>query len=271
MNILLTFLILLSFTQTYSQEKTDVLLLATYHFTNTEKFGDILNPKKQKGIEELLSKLKTFQPQKIYVENTPKKQNFWDSIYINYKNGQNQKLRNEIFQIGIRLAKNLNLKSGVTCVDWQRRPANNFQEKAYLEYLDKMINYDDSIEKINPVGKSQYIEKTKNYFDSVYIKIPNMNIMEIFRIFNSKTFLNNIFYSNISSYLDVDSNKTGVVWTQNNMIRNVNIYQNIIQDILKTNPKRVIILYGAGHIKALRNYLETHPKINIIETNNYLN
>src|SRR5690606_5692288 len=138
--------------------------------------------------------------------------------------------------------------------------------KAYLEYLDKMINYDDSIEKINPVEKSQYIEKTKNYFDSVYTKIPNMSIMEIFRIFNSKTFLNNIFYSNISSYLDVDSNKTGVVWTQNNMIRNVNIYQNIIQDILKTNPKRVIILYGAGHIKALRNYLEAHPKINLIET-----
>lgn len=268
---LLTFLILLFFNQTYSQEKTDVLLLATYHFTNTDKFGDILNSKKQKEIEKFLNKLKTFQPQKIYVENTPKKQSFWDSIYINYKNGQNQKIRNEIFQIGIQLAKKVNLKSGVTCVDWQRRPANTFQQKAYLKYLDKMIKYDDSISKNNVTENSKYIKQTQDYFDDIYAKIPNMSLNNIFGIFNSDKFLSNIFYSNISSYLDNDLNKTGVVWTQNNMIRNVNIYKNIIQDILKTKPKRVIILYGAGHIKALKNYLETHPEINIIETKNYLN
>ncbi len=54
------------------------------------------------------------------------------------------------------------------------------------------------------------------------------------------------------------------------MIRNVKIYQNIIKDILANKPKKVLILYGTGHIKALRNYLEVHPKIKIVNTLKYL-
>lgn len=54
------------------------------------------------------------------------------------------------------------------------------------------------------------------------------------------------------------------------MIRNVNIYQNIIQDILTTKPKRVLILMGVGHIKAIKNYLEVHPRIKIVDTGKYL-
>jgi pheromone shutdown protein TraB len=50
----------------------------------------------------------------------------------------------------------------------------------------------------------------------------------------------------------------------------VNIYQNIIQDILKTKPKRVLVLIGVGHIKAVKNYLEVHPVIKIVDTGKYL-
>ena len=105
----------------------------------------------------------------------------------------------------------------------------------------------------------------------LYEKTPDMKIIDAFRIYNSEEHLERMFYGNISAYLEFDEFKTNVFWSQNNMIRNVNIYQNVIQDILENNPKKVLILYGAGHIKALRNYLEVHPKIKIVNTLKYLN
>src|SRR5690606_40167290 len=101
-------------------------------------------------------------------------------------------------------------------------------------------------------------------------KIPDLELLEVYRILISENYLNKMFYANITSLLDVDTYDMNIFWSQNNMIRNVNIYQNIIQDILKDKPKRVLILYGVGHIKSLRNYLEVHPAIEIAETKKYL-
>lgn len=272
---ILTILIICFFTNIYGQEKTKVLLLATYHFGNTSDkmkvSEDILSPKKQKQINELLEKLNAFKPEKIYVENQPNRQNFWDSIYKNYQKAHKPlKIRNEIFQIGIKLAEKSNIKEGVTCVDWQIEPTHTFTEKEYMKYLHKILKYDDSIEKINPSQESKYEKEISSEIKNIYGEIPKMDLIDGYKIINSKKFIDKMFYGNISSLLDIDVNKTNVFWSQNNMIRNVNVYQNIIQNIIRNKPKRVIVIYGAGHIKALRNYLEVHPAIEIVNTIEYL-
>ncbi len=79
------FLLILIFYKVHSQEKTEVLLLATYHFGNTtdemKVTDNILRKKKQKELKVLLDKIEKFKPEKIYVENEPNQQYFWDSIY----------------------------------------------------------------------------------------------------------------------------------------------------------------------------------------------
>lgn len=260
----------------FSKEKTEVLLLGTYHFggNTTDKIkvtdDDILGNKKQKELEELLDKLQQFKPEKIYVENEPSRQHFWDSIYIAYKENKSIKMKNEIFQIGVKLATKLYLEKGVTCVDWHIKPGDTFAEQEYIKLFNNMNDFyslnNISEEEPQSEYEAQIIEEIKNFNEG----ISHLRLLETFRILNSESHLNKMFYANISSLLDVDVNDMNIFWSQNNMIRNVNIYQNIIQDILKNKPKRVLILYGVGHIKALRNYLEVHPAIEIAETKKYL-
>jgi len=54
------------------------------------------------------------------------------------------------------------------------------------------------------------------------------------------------------------------------MTRNVNIYKNLIQNILAEKPQRVMVLFGAVHIKALKNYLDVDPTITIVHADTYL-
>lgn len=278
MNRTYTTLILLLFSicSIYAQEKTKVLLLATYHFggntsDNIKVSNDkILSDKKQEEIKAVIKKLGEFKPEKIYVENEPNRQVYWDSIYSAYRNGQNIELTNEIFQIGTKLAGNLNLNHGVTCVDWHISPATTFSEKEYEQFLKKMIEYYDENNIPDDEPESIYFKKTLERIQTFNQNIPSLNLLDIFKHLNKEEYLNQMFYANLTSFLDIDKYDLNVFWSQNNMIRNVNVYQNIIQDILKDEPKRVMIIYGAGHIKALRNYLEVHPMTEIVNTEEYL-
>lgn len=260
----------------FAQEKTEVLLLGTYHFGGNTideikvTDDDILSEKKQDELNTLLDKLEKFKPEKIYVENEPSQQQLWDSIYVEYKENKAIKIKNEIFQIGIKLAFRLHLDKGVTCVDWHIKPENTFAEKEYVLLFDAMNNFysENNIPDNEPQSEyeTQIIQEIKEFNN----KIPDLELLETYKELNSESYLNKMFYANISSLLDIDIYKMNIFWSQNNMIRNVNIYQNIIQDILKNKPKRVLILYGVGHIKALRSYLEVHPAIEIVETKKYL-
>jgi len=269
-------LLLVSFCKVHSQEKTEVLLLATYHFGNTSdemKVTDnILRAQKQKELKVLLDKIEKFKPEKIYVENEPNQQHFWDSIYKLQLENKEINLKSELYQIGIKLASRLKLKSGVTCVDWHIKQSNTYAEKQYDILFDSMVKYDDSIvANVSSEQKmSEYEKQTMKEIKELYEKTPEMRIIDAYRVYNSEIHLKRVFYGSITSYLEYDEFKTNVFWSQNDMIRNVNIYQNIIKDILESKPKKVLILYGAGHIKALRNYLEVHPKIKIANTLKYL-
>lgn len=274
--ILLTIFLLTSCFSGQAQEKTEVLLLGTYHFggntTDSVKVTNdsILGKKKQKEIDIVLNKLEKFNPDKIYIENEPNQQAIWDSIFTEYKNGTDIKIKSELFQIATKLAVRLNLNHGATCVDWHIKPEKTFAEKEYIKLFDNMNNYYSQNDIPNEEPQSKYeketIQKVKDFTKSM----ADLELIDVYRKLNSESYLNEIFYTNITSFLDIDKYKMNVFWSQNNMIRNVNIYQNIIQDILKTKPKRVLVLMGVGHIKALKNYLEVHPRIKIVDTEKYL-
>jgi hypothetical protein len=274
--ILLTIFLLTWCFYGQTQERTEILLLGTYHFGgNTTdpvkvKNDNILGKKKQKEIDIVLKKLEKFKPDQIYVENEPNQQGIWDSIFVEYRNGTDIKIKNELFQIATKLAVRLNLNHGVTCVDWHIKPENTFAEKEYLKLFNTMNEYysQNGIPDDEPESKyeKEIAQKVKGFTNS----IADLELIDVYRKLNSEIYLNEMFYANISSFLDIDKYNMNVFWSQNNMIRNVNIYQNIIQDILKTKPKRVLVLIGVGHIKAVKNYLEVHPVIKIVDTGKYL-
>ena len=96
--------------------RAEILVLGVYHMSNpgldifNMQADDVLAPKRQQEIGELIAVLKEFQPTKVAVEATygdnkvPKR-------YSDYVAGTHQLSRNEVEQIGFRLAKELGHKT----------------------------------------------------------------------------------------------------------------------------------------------------------------
>ena len=108
-------------------KKIQIVLLGTFHFgatndTNKTNFDDEFSPKRQAEIKQIVELLAKYDPDKIFVEQEPSEQAKWDKIYADYKNGiepTGNNLKNEIFQIGVKLAKETNNPNGVICIDFQ--------------------------------------------------------------------------------------------------------------------------------------------------------
>ncbi|MBZ5598282.1 MAG: DUF5694 domain-containing protein [Acidobacteriia bacterium] len=102
---------------------TQVMILGTYHMNNPGqdkynlKADDVLTAQKQKEIDEVLDRLQRFRPSKIAVEGQYN-QSIWTSRYADYIAGKHELGRNEIEQIGFKLAKRLN-HSTIYPVDYQ--------------------------------------------------------------------------------------------------------------------------------------------------------
>lgn len=231
----------------FAQQKITVYLLGVYHMEGTyDNFGvdyvkdDILGPKRQQQIGDLIGRLKPGNIEKIYVESLPEDKPYWDSIYRLHYAGKPVASRNEIFQIGIRLASKLRLTQGVTCVDWRQQEFRGLPGKA------------------SPYARSLSHELTD--FNS---RIPEMDLITVLQKMNSPQFLEKFYFINNTSFLDYDNSTDAAAQTNRIMERNLRIYSNIMKDLLTDRPRVVLILYGAGHIKALSDMLEAHPAIEI--------
>ena len=254
----------------FSQQKVKVHLIATYHMGGTTDAlkvdgnkDNILGPERQKQLSDLLDILQKTDVEKIYVENTPDKQKFWDSIYRDHYTKKPVAMRNEIFQIGVKLAQRLNIRGGVKCIDWAYDESRNLSDRLFAEYAAKMNRLCDSLH-IDNHDFTIYDSIVLKQLSEFNANIPKQDLVTVFRNLNSKEYLNKFYYGNVSTYLDKNTEGTGAFWTQYNMMRNVNIYSNIMRDILADRPNNVLVLYGAGHIKALKDMFEAHPLIEVV-------
>jgi hypothetical protein len=111
------FLLLVVFSMSLSSSaqspaRSEVLVLGTYHMPNPGRdlhnmqADNVLSPKRQQEIAQLIEVLKKFQPTKIAIEAEFGSQHV-DHEYSDYLAGKYTLSPNEIDQIGYRLAKEL--------------------------------------------------------------------------------------------------------------------------------------------------------------------
>src|ERR1043165_2541818 len=93
--------------------EVQVMLLGTYHFANPGKdvvkqdLDDVLQPRRQKEVEHLAQRLASWKPDKVAVEWP---WSFTDSTaarYARYRAGTLAPSRNEVVQLGFRIAASL--------------------------------------------------------------------------------------------------------------------------------------------------------------------
>lgn len=232
--------------------KPEILIVGTYHMANpgrdvfNTQADDVLAPKRQAEIAELLAVLKRFRPTKIAVESTVyddtrKKQ------YADYLAGKRELTRNEIEQVGFRLAKELG-HADIYPVDldgefpWQR-----------------LVNF------AKATGRA-------DEFDRMYAEL-GAHVKEQGEYMARHTILETLLFMNADARVAADmgfyfrqahfgqpGDYAGPDLVASWYQRNMRIYNNIV-GLIGSPDERILVVYGAGHLGWLRQAAEGDPTV----------
>jgi hypothetical protein len=240
-------------TPTQIPARAEVLVLGTYHMANpgrdifNTQADDVLAPKRQAEIAQLLEVLKKFQPTKIAVEADP-----WGprkGQYADYLAGKYTLTRNEIDQIGYRLAKELDHKT-VNLVD------------ADGEFpYPRLVNY------AKASGRSQELDAMMAGIGE-RVKAQSAYLA-------SHTILEALLYLNADDYVAEDvgfyyrqarfgepGDWAGADLLSEWFKRNIRIYSNVMRLVDSPN-ERVLVIYGSGHLGWLRQNFAGNPDLRL--------
>lgn len=240
--------------QTAPPQRAEILILGTYHMANPGRdifnmsADDVLSPKRQAEIGELLEALKRFKPTKIAIESLvyedrrPKQ-------YADYLAGKYTLSRNEIEQIGFRLAKELGMKA-IYPVDFDgefpiQRVINFAKAKGQSQIMDQIMS---------EIG--EMVKRWDAYLHS-------HSVLETLLYMNDdKNVAQDVGFYYREAHLGEPGDYAGpdllVSWYQ----RNIRIYNNIAK-IVESPNECVLVIYGAGHLGWLRQMVASDPEMRL--------
>ncbi|KAA5549060.1 DUF5694 domain-containing protein [Adhaeribacter rhizoryzae] len=251
----------------HPKEKIKILLLGTYHFANPgqDKFNvkvdDYFSEHRQKEIQEVNNSLAKFKPEKIFTEIGVRFQPEVDEMYQKFKSGKVELTKgyvNEKFQIGLKLARQLNNERfyGV--------------DAGGLWFEDKVKRYADStgmgfyaaFEK----ATQNHVEYLNNYFSTHTVK---QNLL----LLNSKQEQleqNHYIYNYILSRVGAGDNYIGADLVGEWYKRNLRIYSNILKFVDTEKDKRLLVIFGNGHMHILKQLFEDNPDFEVVDATKFL-
>jgi Family of unknown function (DUF5694) len=250
----ITLLLILTSVFASAQQKTKVLIVGSYHMGNPglDKYNmesdDVTAPKRQKEIEDFVNLLIKFKPTKICLES--KKPKDLNDVYASYRDGKSELRKNEIDQVGFRLAKKTGLKEVYaidapapfdmdTVVNFAQK--NNFEE--FMKDLGKMPEFMASEDKL----------------------LKESTVTQYYQHLNSTAYnlWSHQFYLKMAA-IGKGDNYVGADLVADWYKRNLRIYRNIEQ-LPITKEDRILILYGAGHSKILQDLVRDSHNLELVE------
>ncbi len=241
-------------------QKSAVLVLATYHMHNPGRdvmnvqSDDVLTVKRQREIREFVNLLKRFKPTKIAVE-MPFGSVKLDEQYKRYLRGEYQLTRNEIDQIGYRLAKDLNHRK-IYGVD-----AGGAFDIGRVFAFAGANNQQDIVDRGMVIGKRQVAEENK--------LIQTTTITEIYKVMNDQRRINEAHQAYLMlSRIGKDKEYPGVDLLADWYERNLKIFSNI-QRITESKDDRILVIIGGGHVKLLQQFIEDSGEYNLERAGKY--
>jgi len=256
-----------------NHEQIEVLTLGTFHFAfpnndvkKIEKDNqiDVLDAKYQEEIALLVEKINAFKPTKIVVEAQPRWQSHYDSLYQAYITGNHELRRDEVEQVGFRLAKLAGLDR-VHCVDcWggDMPTVQAFLEKNDSVAMQKFMDY--FYHNPDTLLKSYHYEKSLFQTEGIIPELKRKNKKE-----HVKRDLGN-YLVGIFKYELPDDKHFGADFTTGWWFnRNLRIFRNI-QCIETTPDDRIFVIFGFGHMNLLNLFFDASPEYHLQDINDYL-
>lgn len=258
-----------SFGQTIdSPPQTKIMTLGVFHFDypnlDVVKIKEkdqisVLDEPFQSEIRSISKAIEEFNPTIIAIEQTLAKQPIIDSLYLLYKEGKFALKKNEIYQIGFRIGKQLKLDK-IYCVDDQGR---------HYEYIEAIFR--DSIRSAK--FKDYYL----NSRDSIYqLPVKNGKVTSIIDALYESNQPEKI-KERLASYLhhpfkyeEQEGEFTGTDFETGRWYnRNLRIFRNI-QRIPVNSEDRILLIIGNEHLNLLNLFFETSREFEFVSPLPYL-
>ncbi|HLV87294.1 MAG TPA: DUF5694 domain-containing protein [Candidatus Sulfotelmatobacter sp.] len=240
---------------------TPILILGVFHMdalgSNQDKSkssNDMLGPKRQEEIQELIEDLAHFRPTKIAIE-APYGDTFWPDQYRKYLAGQYKLGRNEIDQIAFRLAKRLNLVAlyGVDAPSPHPGTASSEMQVPNPKTLDENAKQ----------GRMSSAEEALLGQSTVIQYLSHLNSpAEIRR--SQETYMMRLLPSD-GTEPDKQTDQVADWYKQN-----LRIFSNINR-ITDRGKDRILVIIDAQHVKLLRDFAADAPYYDLADPESLLN
>ncbi len=256
--VLLSFLSLLV-VRTFTQppQKPKMLLLGCFHFDNpgldVAKFhnANIMSEKRQQEVREVVEKLKQYKPDKIFIESAVSNQTGIDSNINKFKAGKFELKPNEIYQLGFRLAKELDLPTLYA-----------------VDFRDTEFPFDSLVKSATVAKQTELLKNIQVIFDSIENdfneSLKKYTIREILLKQNSKETTD----AGVGIYYDFlpagkEGNHVGSYLTSEWWRRNMVIYENILKR-LTGKEEKILVIFGSGHTALLQAMMQYNKNIELV-------
>ena len=245
----------------------EVAILGTFHFqSNVDAYKrkhhiDISSEKTQIEIQELLDHLKQFRPTKIALEVPIKRQQTLDSLYQEYKKGNFELPIPEMYQLGFRLAKQLD-HPHIYGVDTQ----------APFHMETRVADWDQYAKETGLYDKWKYFD---SYFREKYATSDSlkttMSLLDYYSFLNSKEVEDVSGQDKLNGMIQLGAGDTyiGADGITKDYRRNLRIYANMLS-LIESDKDRILMIYGSSHKRILRRFFEDSMEFSYVDISPYL-
>jgi hypothetical protein len=232
------------------------MLLGTYHFANPgrdvikQDIDDVLQPRRQAELEDLVTRLASWKPDRIAVEWPISGTDTARARYARYLARTMPPNRNEVVQIGFRLASRLG------------------HEAVYPIDDDSYLDLNDSLKAVDQ--RRPEFKRTRDSIDAVlqneaattnaWMRTATLR-EHLLRLNSEKALHTGNSLGMFGGYLQAGEgqNYGGPQFLAQWYARNFNMAHNLTR-MLRSDVKRILVLVGSGHVPPLRNLLDEAPQ-----------
>jgi hypothetical protein len=236
--------------------EVQVMLLGTYHFANPgqdvikQDIDDVLQPKRQAELEDRARRLDQWKPDRIAVEWPFSRTDTTRARYARYLAKTLAPNRNEVVQIGFRLA------------------ALSGHDAVYPIDDDSFLDLNDSLRAV--VHRRPEFTKTRDSITGVLQQEANAintwrrntTIREhLLRLNDEAALRRGNSLGMFGGYLQAGEgqNYGGPQFLTQWYARNFNMAHNLTR-LLRADVRRILLIVGSGHVVPLRNLLDEAPQ-----------
>ena len=242
-----------------------VMILGSYHMDNpgldlvNVEVDDVMQPKRQREIAAVVEQLARFAPNKVAVEMEPKPDTHTIAAYEKFTPADLLKDRNDITQIGFRLAHRMKHRA-VFAIDEQSTTVDYFP-------FDKVEAYAKASGQDAALATLKAAWVVEGARQNALQK--RLTVSQILRELNAPQAIA-LAQSPYTSMLAIGGGNDWVgaelnaAWYS----RNAKIHAKLMK--LAKPGDRIVVLYGAGHNYWLRDFVRTTPGFVVVEPRAYL-